>query len=104
MSDKRQHDRIPVALKVSYPSRGDLQRDLVTDLSPGGLFIRTSRPLDIGTDVDLEVTVDAEDPPITVRGRVVWLRSTGAKEGMGIQFTGVMGPVLAEMVTQAKKG
>jgi uncharacterized protein (TIGR02266 family) len=106
MSDeKRAHPRIPVALKVSYPSRGDLQRDLVTDLSPGGLFIRTSKPLPIGTDVDLEVQVDAEDPPITVRGKVIWLRSArGPHEGMGIIFTGFMGPVLVEMVESAKKG
>ncbi len=103
--DKRQHARMPVALKVSYPSRGDLQRDLVTDLSPGGLFIRTSKPLPIGTDIDLEVQVETEDPPIMVRGKVVWLRDAqGPHEGMGIVFTGIMGAVLAEMVDAAKKG
>ena len=101
--DKRQHVRIPVSLRVSYPSKGDLQRDLVTDLSPGGLFIRTSRPLSIGTEVDLEVTVAAQDPPINVRGKVVWLRERGDRDGMGIQFTGIMGPVLLEMVEAAKK-
>jgi uncharacterized protein (TIGR02266 family) len=105
MKDKREHQRIPVSMKVSYLSKGDLQKDLVTDLSPGGLFIRTSRPLPIGTDVDLEVTIGEEDPPITVRGRVVWLRDkTGPHEGMGIQFTGFMGAALAEMVQEAKKG
>jgi type IV pilus assembly protein PilZ len=105
MSDKRQHSRVPVALKVSYPSKGDLQRDLVTDLSPGGLFIRTSKPLPIGTEVDLEVSISPTDPQISVRGKVVWLRSAqSAGEGMGIQFTGMMGPVLAEMVEAAKKG
>jgi type IV pilus assembly protein PilZ len=103
--DKRAHERIPVSLKVSYPSRGDLQKDLVTDLSPGGLFIRTSKPLPIGTEIELEVQVAAEDPPITVRGKVVWLRSAkGPHEGMGIQFRGLMGPVLVELVETAKKG
>jgi len=104
MSDnKRQHERIPVTLKVSYPSKGDLQRDIVTDISPGGLFVRTSKPLPIGTEIDLEVVVADEDPPISVRGKVVWVRSLQEKEGMGIQFTGIMGPVLLEMVQQAKK-
>lgn len=103
--DKRQHTRIPVSLQVSYPSRGDLQKDLVTDLSPGGLFIRTSKPLPIGTEVDLEVAIAAEEPPLTVRGRVVWLRSAkGPHEGMGIQFTGFMGAMLMDMVAEAKKG
>ena len=32
------------------------------------MFIRTSKPLPIGTEVDLEVAVATEDPPITVRG------------------------------------
>ena len=97
MDDKRAHIRIPVSLKVSYRSKGDLQKDLVTDLSPGGLFVRTSKPLPIGTEVDLEVTIADEDPPIHVRGKVIWLRQK-AIEGMGIQFTGVMGEVLAELV------
>jgi type IV pilus assembly protein PilZ len=101
---KREHPRIPVSLQVSYLSRGDLQRDLVTDLSSGGLFIRTSRPLDIGTEIDLEVRVGDAEAPLHVRGRVVWLRNASGKgPGMGIQFTGIMGGILLEMVEAAKK-
>jgi type IV pilus assembly protein PilZ len=104
MTNKRQHPRLPVSLKVTYLSRGDLQKDLVTDLSPGGLFVRTSRPLPIGTEVDLEVVLAEADPAFTVRGKVVWLRGVKDKqEGMGIQFTGVMGPLLVEMLEAAKK-
>jgi uncharacterized protein (TIGR02266 family) len=99
MDNKREHQRIPVSLQVSYLSKGDLQRDLVVNLSPGGLFVRTSKPLDIGTDVDLEVLIAQEETPIHVRGKVMWLRGEGAAPpGMGIQFTGVMGPLLLEMV------
>jgi type IV pilus assembly protein PilZ len=98
MDDKRQHPRVPVAFKVAYRSKGDLQKDLVTDLSPGGLFVRTSKPLPIGTEVDLEVSLDDADVPMHVRGKVIWLRQRHGPEGMGIQFTGVMGPVLAELV------
>jgi uncharacterized protein (TIGR02266 family) len=107
MSNQRQHPRLPVSLTVSYPSRGDMVRDLVTNLSPGGLFVRTSKPLPIGTEVDLEVQV-AGDETLNVRGKVVWLRdraTANAPEGMGIQFTGVMGEVLATLVAdKAEKG
>ena len=104
MNEKRQHPRLPVSLKVSYLSKGDLQRDLVTDLSPGGLYVRTSKPLPIGTEIDLEVIVEDGDSPIHVRGKVVWLRAhKGKEEGMCIQFTGVLGAVLAEMVASAGK-
>jgi uncharacterized protein (TIGR02266 family) len=85
MKDLRLHPRMVVALTVNYPSKVGLERDLVTDLSQGGLFVRTSRPLPIGTEIDLEVLVGAE--PVRVRGRVVWLRDE-TRAGMGIQFTG----------------
>ncbi len=99
----RKDPRVPVSLEVHYLNRGQLTRDLVVDLSPGGLYVRTSKPLPIGTEVDLEVFVTDEDP-MHVRGRVVWLRDPpAAHEGMGIQVTGVMGPVLMELV-DAKKG
>jgi type IV pilus assembly protein PilZ len=100
--DRRQHPRVPVSLKVSYLSKGALARDLVTDLSPGGLFIRTSRPLPIGTEVELEVFI-GDDPGLIVAGRVVWLRDNQA-EGMGIQFTGTMGALLLGLVSERKNG
>jgi uncharacterized protein (TIGR02266 family) len=100
--NKRQHGRITVTLSVRFLSRGDLERDIVSDLSPGGLFVRTSKPLDIGTDVDLEVIL-ADEVPVHVRGRVVWLRQAPeARPGMGIQFTGPIGPLLVEMVAAAR--
>jgi type IV pilus assembly protein PilZ len=104
MDNKRQHARIPVSLQVSYLSKGDLQRDLVINLSPGGLFVRTSRPLEIGTEVDLEVLIADEETPIHVRGKVMWLHAEEkvSQPGMGIQFTGVMGPLLLEMVQAAR--
>lgn len=103
--DKRQFPRVPVSLTVAYPSAGDFVRDLATDLSPGGLFIRTSKPLPIGTEIDLKVVIPNQELTLSVRGRVVWLKDhQGIAEGMGIHFTGVMGPVLAEMVESAKKG
>ena len=105
MNNKRQHPRVPVLLQVSYLSAGDLKKDLAVNLSPGGLFVRTSKPLDIGTEVDLEVLLANEDTPMHVRGKVMWLRGASAESqsGMGIQFTGVMGPLLLEMVEAARK-
>jgi Tfp pilus assembly protein PilZ len=49
------------------------------------------------------VLIANEETPIHVRGKVVWLRpSPGQQAGMGIQFTGVMGPLLLEMVQAAR--
>jgi uncharacterized protein (TIGR02266 family) len=103
MTDKRQHPRTPVALTVAYASQGELQMDLATDLSPGGIFIRTSNPLPVGTDLDLTVVVAPTGLRISANGRVTWLREEERPQGMGVEFTGVLGAVLAEMVEEARQ-
>jgi uncharacterized protein (TIGR02266 family) len=97
VTERRQHPRRPVDLRVSYVNRGALARDLVTDLSPGGLFLRASHPLPVGTPVTLEVSV-GEYPPILVAGEVVWVRPAG----MGVQFTGVLGPLLHDILAETR--
>jgi type IV pilus assembly protein PilZ len=84
MMERRQSPRVPVTLELSYFSEGQLARDLVTDLSEGGLFVRTRRPLPIGTEVELQLELPAG--VTRAKGRVVWLR--GADDGMGIAFVG----------------
>jgi uncharacterized protein (TIGR02266 family) len=103
MTEKRQHVRVPVALTVNYATRGALKRDLATDLSPGGLFVRTPDPLPVGTEVDLSVVVAPSGTRISVRGRVCWRREHEPNKGMGIEFTGILGPVLADMVEETRR-
>ena len=103
MPEKRQHERLPAALTVTYESEGDLQKDLVTDVSSGGLFVRTASPLPIGTEIALQVIVPPNNLAVSVQGRVTWVREQTGTEGMGIQFTGVTGAMLAEMVEQARR-
>jgi uncharacterized protein (TIGR02266 family) len=103
MTEKRQHPRIPVALTVTYASRGDLKQDLATDLSPGGLFVRTNNPLPVGTDIDLSVVVGPTGLRISINGTVTWRRENEPHRGMGIQFGGILGPVLSDMVEETKR-
>ena len=98
MSERRKHPRLPVTLTASYVSRGALERDLVTDLSPGGLFLRSPQPLDVGTKVSVEVLVTGE-PSMLVAGLVVWK----AVDGMGVQFTGILGRLLLELLEKRKE-
>ena len=99
--ERREFPRAPASLTVQYRDGEELKRDLVENQSPGGLFIRTRRPLPIGSEFDLVVEI-AGDPPtrIQVRGRVVWERLYGRNapphepEGMGIAFIGDVDPRL----------
>src|SRR5262245_5074090 len=84
MNDLRLSPRLPVHLSVRYEDGAELAASFIRSLSRGGVFIRTSRPLPIGTDLVMEIHLDAE--PIRVRGRVVWGRLAGRDDGMGVAF------------------
>ena len=81
---------LPVALKVSYPTGEALRRDFITNLSGGGVFVPTQKPLPIGTEVALEIAV-GEEQPVVLRGKVVWERiceqAALGKDGFGVRFT-----------------
>jgi type IV pilus assembly protein PilZ len=85
--EARSFPRVPVHLAVRYRSEAELAGTFIDSLSGGGVFIRTSRPLPIGTELLMQITLDDQGPdPIHVRGRVVWDRVTGRQDGMGVQF------------------
>jgi uncharacterized protein (TIGR02266 family) len=103
MPEKRQHRRLPSALTVIFESQGESQQYLVTDVSSGGLFVKTASPLPIGTEIALKVILPPNNLAVSVQGRVTWVREQTGVEGMGIQFTGVTGALLAEMVEQRRR-
>src|SRR5450432_3919887 len=80
--------RLPVHLAVSYQSTTDLASAFIDSLSQGGVFIRTSRPLPIGTELVMEIDV-AGQRKVSIKGRVVWERiigREGSADGMGVAF------------------
>ena len=73
---------------VDRRTRGYLER-MADDLSLGGLFIRTSKPLAKGTKLRLvlRLTTDgAETPRVRANAIVRWRRRWGERAGMGVEF------------------
>jgi len=66
-ADQRASLRVPVKLRVTFASMGELGQALMTNLSRGGLFVETDHPLEIGTRVVLRLHVEgagkAAQPP-----------------------------------------
>jgi uncharacterized protein (TIGR02266 family) len=97
--NRRGAPRIPVSLTVQFGSGGEFQRAVIINRSPGGVFIRTSKPLPIGTAIELVIKIAGEQP-IRQRGKVVWERLLGKgapphePEGMGVQFEEPIDPRL----------
>ena len=59
-----------------------------TDLSEGGLFLRSDLLLEVGEDLTLEIPL-GNGKTTVAHGRVAWVtRGTGAKAaaGMGVEF------------------
>jgi type IV pilus assembly protein PilZ len=89
--DRRIEPRAPIELKVEYKRLNSFFADYTKNISRGGTFIRTDRPLDIGTDFLFKLTIPTLVEPLVLTGKVQWVitpeQSTPEQEaGMGIGF------------------
>ena len=83
----------PARLKLGYKNPISMVREYRANLSKGGCFIKTSKPLPVGREVLIEVRVPGiENNPISIPGEVTW-SSRGVDElgpdqkaGMGIEY------------------
>lgn len=89
--DRRRAQRAPIQLKVEYRRLNGFFADYTRNLSRGGTFIRTERPLPVGTVFEFQLFVPHLPEPLAVRGEVSWIvpadQATAEQEpGMGIRF------------------
>lgn len=92
-SEGRQHPRAPIELKVEYKKMNTFFSDYTKNISKGGTFIKTERPLKVGTEFVFKLAIPAMEKPFEIRGRVAWINSEGEQQrpeveerGMGIKF------------------
>ena len=91
MSDKRQDARHAITLRVDYKRMNTFFADYAKNISKGGTFIRTGKPLDIGTQFNFVLTVPNRTEQLQLKGEVMWTvdDATATEEhpaGMGIRF------------------
>jgi type IV pilus assembly protein PilZ len=92
LDDVRQSARAPLRLRVGYERMNSFFADYTKDLSKGGTFIKTARPLPVGTRCHFAFTVPALSDPLMIEGEVSWIRSpeeaaAGDEDaGMGVKF------------------
>jgi uncharacterized protein (TIGR02266 family) len=77
--EKRRDPRVPLVLRVEYPGVPQAQavRDATENLSAGGLFIRTERPLQPGDRIPLLISFPGLLEPTEVDVEVVRRRPAG---------------------------
>ena len=91
MVDRRHGARAPIELSVEYKRLNTFFADYTKNISQGGTFIRTDRPLELSTEFVFALTIRGVEEPLRLKGRVRWIVSTAeATEeqpaGMGISF------------------
>jgi type IV pilus assembly protein PilZ len=94
--ERREALRVPIELKVEYKKLNTFFADYTKNICKGGTFIRTKKPLDVGTIFLFQLTVPKLKEPIAIRGEVKWVKREGEpsppgvpddhEPGMGIRF------------------
>jgi type IV pilus assembly protein PilZ len=85
--------RIPIELRVEYKKMNTFFSDYTKNISKGGTFIKTEKPLKVGTEFLFKLSIPALSEPIDIRGQVVWVNTETNQQrpdvpdrGMGIKF------------------
>lgn len=91
--DRRSHPRRHIELKVEYKRLNAFFSDYTKNISKGGTFIKTTKPLEVGTEFIFKLFVPKLEDPLRLRGQVMWVvpeekggGEEGHEPGMGIRF------------------
>jgi type IV pilus assembly protein PilZ len=111
--DRRDAPRAPIELKVEYKKLNSFFADYTKNISKGGTFIRTRKPLDIGTEFVFKLVVPRLAEALALRGQVKWVVREGEppppgvdpdhEPGMGIRFLYASGDQRASIEATVEK-
>jgi type IV pilus assembly protein PilZ len=90
-TERRHGSRSAIELSVEYKRLNTFFADYTRNISKGGTFIRTERPLDVATEFVFALTIRGLVEPLRLRGRVKWIvkaedATAQSPAGMGIEF------------------
>jgi type IV pilus assembly protein PilZ len=90
-SERRLSARHAITLRVDYKRMNTFFADYAKNISKGGTFIRTGKPLDVGTEFVFVLSIPGQPDQLQLQGEVMWTVDEGqATEeqpaGMGIRF------------------
>jgi CheY-like chemotaxis protein/Tfp pilus assembly protein PilZ len=109
--NRRRHLRTSFKRKVATVYREKTELHYAETLSEGGIYIRKSRPLPVGTNLEVIVPL-RDEKPLRLKGSVIYIKSTEDTPlplpmGMAIQFKNISkehSRLLSEYVTELITG
>ena len=102
-TERRGDRRRPIELKVEYKRLNTFFADYTKNISRGGTFIKTARPLPVGTEFLFKLFVPSREEPLMISGEVQRIvtgadaSEIGEDQGMAIRFTYREGHLQAEV-------
>lgn len=87
--ERRKEERIPAEIEVKYSTGESFVADWTTNISRGGMFIRTLNPLPPGTRVRISFSIPESQEEIKAEGIVRWKADPSDPvviPGMGIEI------------------
>ena len=89
--ERRESRRAAIELPIQYERLNALLADYTQNISRGGTFIRTDRPMGVGTTLTFSIEAPGLSEPIMLRGAVRWVvtsedATSDHPAGMGIEF------------------
>src|SRR5262249_25956487 len=70
--DRREHERAAITLRVDYKRMNTFFADYAKNISKGGTFIKTTKPLDVGTEFVFVLSIPARQEQLQLLGEVMW--------------------------------
>ena len=86
MTEHRHHTRAPIELEVGYKRLNSFLAEYTRNISKGGTFIKTKKPLPVGTRLLFRLVVPTCPAPFQITGEVVRDEATASDPGMAIRF------------------
>jgi Tfp pilus assembly protein PilZ len=80
--DKRNTDRKYIKVSVDYSVKDKFFSDTLENISSGGAFIRTTKPIEVGDATTMVASIPGMDKNVKMKGKVV--RRT--QDGVGVEF------------------
>ena len=87
-AERRIQERVQLEVDIGLHSATQFYAGLSNDISEGGLFVSTVRPLPVGSEMTISFVLPGGHT-VTTRGRVAWLstpRDDESTPGMGVRF------------------
>ncbi len=90
MVERRKFARIPISkqIRVKFKSKEQFVSNFISDISLGGMLLKSGNILPVGTVFNFEFEVDVNFPKISGKGQVVRIAkdNKGNQVAMGIKF------------------